>query len=84
MSENTVHTYAVTGMTCGHCVGAVRQEVGALTGVTDVHVELATGDVTVDQRPAAHPRRGRRRRSTRPATSSPAEPAPTTPRGAPR
>jgi copper ion binding protein len=50
MSENnanTVHTYAVTGMTCDHCARAVRQEVGALTGVTDVHVEVATGDVTV-------------------------------------
>jgi copper chaperone len=46
MSETT-RIYRVTGMTCGHCVGAVAQEVGALADVTDVHVDLATGDVTV-------------------------------------
>ena len=46
MSSNT-RTYRVTGMTCGHCVTAITQEVGALVDVTDVHVELATGDVTV-------------------------------------
>lgn len=46
MSPNT-RIYRVNGMTCGHCVTAIRQEVGALAGVTDVHVELATGDVTV-------------------------------------
>ncbi|MFC5177532.1 heavy-metal-associated domain-containing protein [Nocardioides taihuensis] len=54
MTENTVHTYAVTGMTCDHCARAVRQEVGALPGVTAVHVEVATGDVTVtSDRPLA-------------------------------
>jgi copper chaperone CopZ len=46
MSSNT-RTYRVTGMTCGHCVTAITQEVGALADVTDVHVQLATGDVTV-------------------------------------
>ncbi|MGN9810986.1 heavy-metal-associated domain-containing protein [Micromonospora sp. BQ11] len=40
-------TYQVTGMTCGHCVNAVSSEVGAIPGVTDVQVELATGQVTV-------------------------------------
>jgi copper chaperone CopZ len=40
-------TYVVTGMTCDHCVGAVREEVSQLPGVTDVQVELATGAVTV-------------------------------------
>jgi copper chaperone len=55
MSESTVHTYAVTGMTCDHCARAVRQEVGALSGVTEVHVEVATGDVTVtSDRPLTH------------------------------
>ena len=39
--------YVVTGMTCSHCVSAVTQEVGSLAGVTAVHVELATGDVTI-------------------------------------
>jgi copper chaperone len=40
-------TYRVVGMTCGHCVAAVQQEIGAIDGVTDVTVDLATGDVVV-------------------------------------
>ncbi len=47
MSENTTRSYRVTGMTCGHCAGAVTQEVGSLPGVIDVQVEIASGDVTV-------------------------------------
>lgn len=43
----TTSTYTVTGMTCGHCVGAVRGEVSRLPGVTDVQVELESGTVTV-------------------------------------
>ncbi|WP_029430046.1 heavy-metal-associated domain-containing protein [Blastococcus sp. URHD0036] len=46
MSTST-STYTVTGMTCGHCVSAVSEEVGALPGVTEVHVDLPTGAVTV-------------------------------------
>jgi copper ion binding protein len=41
-------TYAVTGMTCGHCVSAVSSELGRLPGVRAVEVDLATGAVTVD------------------------------------
>lgn len=33
-------TYAVTGMTCSHCVNAVTEEVTKLTGVTGVQIEL--------------------------------------------
>lgn len=40
-------TYTVTGMTCEHCVGAVREEVGRIPGVSDVAVDLPTGQVTV-------------------------------------
>jgi copper chaperone len=40
-------TYTVKGMTCGHCVGTVKSEVGKIAGVTDVDVDLATGKVTV-------------------------------------
>jgi copper chaperone len=40
-------TYQVTGMTCGHCVSAVKQEVGRLAGVTGVDIDLASGLVTV-------------------------------------
>jgi len=41
-------TYAVRGMTCEHCRLAVREEVGALPGVTAVDVDLASGAVTVE------------------------------------
>ena len=43
--ENPMITngYAVSGMTCGHCAGAVTSELKALDGVTDVQVELVAG-----------------------------------------
>jgi copper chaperone len=40
-------TYTVVGMTCGHCVSAVTEEVSALPGVTAVDVDLASGGLTV-------------------------------------
>lgn len=40
-------TYQVQGMTCGHCASAVRSEIGALGGVRDVQVDVASGQVTV-------------------------------------
>ena len=40
-------TYRVTGMTCEHCARAVSGEVAHLEGVTDVQVDLPTGEVTV-------------------------------------
>jgi len=40
-------TYSVVGMTCDHCARSVTAEVGALPGVTDVHVDLASKQVTV-------------------------------------
>ncbi len=40
-------TFTVTGMTCGHCVAAVRDEVGKVDGVTGVDIDLASGRVTV-------------------------------------
>ncbi|MBW3614603.1 MAG: heavy-metal-associated domain-containing protein [Actinobacteria bacterium] len=43
----TTSTYQVSGMTCGHCVSAVKGELGKLDGVSDVDVDLATGTVTV-------------------------------------
>ena len=43
----TEQTYTVTGMTCDHCVRAVTEELEKLPGVTDVDVELASGQVTV-------------------------------------
>jgi copper chaperone CopZ len=41
-------TYTVTGMTCGHCVSSVSEEVGVVPGVTGVQVDLATGLLTVE------------------------------------
>jgi copper ion binding protein len=40
-------TYTVTGMTCGHCVASVTEEVQEIPGVQDVEVTLETGAVTV-------------------------------------
>ena len=41
-------TYAVTGMTCGHCASAVTTEVEAIEGVSTVSVDVETGRVTVE------------------------------------
>jgi copper chaperone len=40
-------TLSVPGMTCGHCEAAVKQEVGAVAGVTGVAVDLDSKDVVV-------------------------------------
>lgn len=51
MSET--RTYTVTGMTCGHCVSSVTEEVQELPGVENVDVILETGALTVTtSRPA--------------------------------
>lgn len=36
----TTTTYTVTGMTCGHCVAAVTEELSVLPGVTEVAIGL--------------------------------------------
>lgn len=46
-TSSTVQTFTVTGMTCGHCVASVTEEVSELTGVESVDVDLATGSVTI-------------------------------------
>lgn len=43
----TTSTYDVKGMTCGHCVSSVTNELSKLPGVSDVAVDLDTGQVTV-------------------------------------
>jgi len=40
-------TYEVTGMTCEHCVNAVKGELTQLKDVEQVDVELEGGKVTV-------------------------------------
>jgi copper chaperone CopZ len=36
-------TYTVAGMTCGHCVGAVTEELQNLDGVSEVTIDLVAG-----------------------------------------
>ena len=43
----TTSTYTVIGMTCGHCVASVTEEIGEISGVREVAVDLPTGAVTV-------------------------------------
>jgi copper chaperone len=39
----TTSTSAVAGLTCGHCVSAVTEELTQLPGVHDVSVDLVAG-----------------------------------------
>ncbi|MGY1755068.1 heavy-metal-associated domain-containing protein [Blastococcus sp. SYSU D01042] len=43
----TTASYTVVGMTCGHCVNAVTEEVSAVPGVGAVDVDLESGGLTV-------------------------------------
>ncbi len=50
----TTQTYSVSGMTCGHCVASVTEELEELAGVREVSVDLVAGGtstvtVTSDQ-----------------------------------
>ncbi|MDP9072545.1 MAG: heavy-metal-associated domain-containing protein [Actinomycetota bacterium] len=40
-------TYVVEGMTCGHCVNSVSTELAKVSGVSDVAVDLDTGEVAI-------------------------------------
>lgn len=46
-SGGVTTVYQVTGMTCGHCEGAVAGEISELPGVSSVQADAATGRVTV-------------------------------------
>lgn len=39
----STQTFPVTGMTCGHCVGAVTQELEQIPGVSVVNIDLVRG-----------------------------------------
>jgi copper chaperone len=41
------NVYHVEGMTCAHCAASVTEELSELDHVTDVAVNLDTGNVTV-------------------------------------
>ncbi len=64
--------YTVTGMTCGHCVSSVKEEVGAIGGVSDVAVDLKSGRLTVTSAaplPSTRSPPRSRRRATPPSRS---------------
>ena len=42
----------VTGMSCEHCEKAVRAEISAIPGVSQVDVDLASGEVKIRAEPA--------------------------------
>ncbi len=51
----TTTTYDVKGMTCGHCVRSVTEEITGVEGVSavDVNLEAGTATVTGDAAPDA-------------------------------
>jgi copper chaperone len=46
-AESQELLFTVPGMTCGHCEAAVKREVGAVAGVSDIDVDLDSKLVTV-------------------------------------
>lgn len=44
---SVIEEYEVQGMTCGHCVQAVTQELAAVPGVDAVTVDLDSGTATI-------------------------------------
>lgn len=44
---SAVTTYAVTGLTCEHCVHSVSTEISSIAGVTNVNVDLVVGGASV-------------------------------------
>lgn len=43
----TEAVFTVSGMTCGHCVSSVTEEISQIGGVQNVAVQLDSGKVTV-------------------------------------
>ncbi|OBI12489.1 heavy metal transporter [Mycobacterium sp. E2327] len=43
----TTREYQVSGMSCGHCEAAVKDEVGRIPGVDGVDVDAGTGRLVV-------------------------------------
>lgn len=39
--------FTVTGMSCGHCENAVREELAEVPGITDIEVSAADGTLRV-------------------------------------
>jgi copper chaperone len=45
-SRSFTRTYAVAGMTCGHCAASVTEELQELPGVGEVDVDLVAGGIS--------------------------------------
>ena len=43
----TTQRFQATGLTCGHCVGAITSELKALPGVTDVLIDLVVEGTSI-------------------------------------
>jgi copper chaperone len=46
MNDTHTTSIAVTGMTCGHCVASVTEELSELSGVAAVDVDLHPGEAS--------------------------------------
>lgn len=55
MSATATATFTVSGMTCGHCVASVKEEVSEIPGVSSVEVDLETGRLVVVSPDAVDP-----------------------------
>lgn len=42
---SVTQVFTIAGMTCGHCVASVTEEVSEIAGVSDVQVTLETGEL---------------------------------------
>lgn len=43
-----IKTYNVNGMTCGHCVSRITNEINTLEGIREVNVSLEKKTINVD------------------------------------
>ena len=50
-SAGEVSEFTVIGMTCGHCVNSVTEQIQQIDGVRDIALDLATGAMTVTADP---------------------------------
>ena len=54
-TTGTTTAYQIQGMTCGHCATNVTEEITALNGVTEVHIDLVAGGTSTVTVTAEHP-----------------------------
>lgn len=49
MSTDTTISLAISGMSCGHCVAAVRRAVSGVPGVADAQVAIGSATLRLDE-----------------------------------